>query len=204
MTHPPRWFTDTKDGHSEWYVDRFRTMAAEGADLAGEARLIDAIVAPGSRVLDAGCGPGRLGAALHTRGHTVVGVDADPVLVAAAVQDHPGPRWLVADLSTLDLRETDEPFDVAVMAGNVMVFVAAGSEQQVLSRVRAHVRPGGRIVIGFALDRDYALESFDADVAAAGLVLEQRFATWDLVPFRDDADFAVTFLRVPATVNRAT
>ena len=34
--------------------------------------------------------------------------------------------------------------------------------------------------------------------AAAGLTLEQRFATWDLVPFSDDADFAVTFLRVPA------
>jgi SAM-dependent methyltransferase len=195
MTDRPRWFTETKDGHSQWYVDRFRTMAAEGVDLAGEARLVDAVVAPGSRVLDAGCGPGRVGAELHARGHTVVGVDADPVLVAAAEEDHPGPRWVVGDLSTLDLDE--EPFDVAVVAGNVMVFVAPGTERAVLTSLRSAVRPGGRIILGFATDRDLALEAFDADVAAAGLALEQRFATWDLEPWHDDANFAVTFLRVP-------
>ncbi|NRQ49579.1 class I SAM-dependent methyltransferase [Aeromicrobium stalagmiti] len=203
MTDRPRWFTETKDGHSKWYVDRFRTMAAEGADLAGEARLVDAAIAPGSRVLDAGCGPGRVGAELHARGHTVVGVDADPVLIAAAQEDHPGPRWLVADLSTLALDDesiVEDLFDVAVVAGNVMVFVAPGTEQAVLGSLRAAVRPGGRIIIGFATDREYALEAFDADVEAAGLVIEQRFATWDLVPFTADADFAVTFLTVPEVV----
>ncbi len=60
MTGQPRWFTDTKDGHSQWYVDRFRTLAAEGADLEGEARLVDAMRPRGARILDAGCGPGRL------------------------------------------------------------------------------------------------------------------------------------------------
>jgi SAM-dependent methyltransferase len=195
MTDIPRWFTDTKDGHSQWYVDRFRTLAAQGADLGGEARLIDAVVPPGSRVLDAGCGPGRLGAVLHGRGHTVVGVDADPVLIAAAQADHPGPRWLVGDLSRLDLDE--EPFDVAVVAGNVMVFVAPGTERLVLESLRRHVRPGGRVVLGFATDRELSLADFDAAVADAGLTVEQRFATWDLVPFSADADFAVTFLRVP-------
>ncbi|MEJ7634559.1 class I SAM-dependent methyltransferase [Aeromicrobium sp.] len=194
MNDNPRWFTETKDGHSQWYVRRFRAMAAEGADLGGEARLVDALVAPASRILDAGCGPGRLGAVLHERGHVVVGVDADPVLIAAAVEDHPGPSWVVADLSELDLG--GEPFDLAVVAGNVMVFLAAGSERRVLERLRAHVRTDGRIVVGFALDRDYTLAAFDRDVAAAGLVLEQPFATWDLVPFGADADFAVTFLRV--------
>jgi SAM-dependent methyltransferase len=124
-----------------------------------------------------------------------VGVDADPVLVEAAQDDHPGPRWLVGDLSRLDL--DDEPFDIAVVAGNVMVFVAPGTEQLVLDSLRRHVRPGGRIVLGFATDRELALGDFDAAAAAAGLVHEQRFATWDLVPFSDAADFAVTFLRVP-------
>lgn len=193
MSDVPRWFSDTKAGHSQWYVERFRQMAREGEDLVGEARLIDAIVPPGSRILDAGCGPGRIGAELHARGHTVVGVDADPVLITAAVEDHPGPRWEVADLSDFALDE--EPFDIAVVAGNVMVFLAPGTEQRVLTNIARHLRPGSRIVTGFHLDREYRLDQFDADAAAVGLTLEQRFATWDLIPFSAAADFAVTFLR---------
>jgi SAM-dependent methyltransferase len=199
MTTSPRWFTDTQPGHSQWYVERFRTLAAEGADLGGEARFIDALVPPRSRVLDAGCGPGRVGAELHARGHAVVGVDVDPVLVDAARADHPGPVWLVGDLAELDLASAGqgEPFDAAVVAGNVMTFVAPDSEQRVLERLRAHVRPDGAVVVGFGTDRGYRLADFDAHSAAAGLELDQRFATWDLRPWHDSADFAVTVLRRP-------
>lgn len=194
MTQTPRWFSGTKEGHSEWYVERFRQLAAEGADLEGEARLVDAMVSPGSRVLDAGCGTGRLSAALHRRGHEVVGVDVDPVLVEAARADHPGPAFQVADLSTLDLAERG--FDLAVSAGNVMVFLAPDTEASVLERLRDHVRPGGRVVIGFRREETYPYDRFDADVAAAGLALEHRFASWHLDPFTEDSDFAVNVLRV--------
>jgi predicted TPR repeat methyltransferase len=190
----PRWFTDHGEGHAQWYVERFRTMAAEGADLAGEARLVDALVAPASRILDAGCGPGRVGAELSARGHDVVGVDVDPELIAAAEADHPGPRWVVDDLSEFTLDE--QPFDAAVVAGNVMAFVAVGTEQAVLSRIAAHVRADGVVVVGFGTDRGYALADFDEHCAAAGLTFEHRFATWDLRPWRADAGFAVTVLRV--------
>lgn len=196
---PPRWVTDTKPGHSEWYVERFRRMAAEGTDLAGEARLIDAMAPRHARILDAGCGPGRVGGELHARGHTVVGVDVDPVLIAAAEHDHPGPTWLVADLASLDLpsRGVHEPFDLAVLAGNVMVFLAPETEAEVLRRVAAHVVPDGAIIIGFHVNRQLALRDFDAAVAEAGLRIEHRFATWDLRAWHDDADFAVTVLRRP-------
>ena len=200
MGNPTRWQTETGPEHSQWYIDRFRRLAAEGADLAGEARLLDAIVPPGSRILDAGCGTGRVGAALAARGHTVVGVDADPALVEAARTDHPGPRWLVADLAELDLAAAGEPeaFDAAVVAGNVLAFVAPGTEREVLRRIAAHLRPDGVVAVGFGTDRGYPLTAFDADAVAAGLRLEHRFATWDLRPWRDDADFAVTVLRRPA------
>lgn len=200
MAEPTRWVTDTKPGHSQWYVERFRRMAAEGHDLAGEARLLDAMLPPAARVLDAGCGTGRVGAALHQRGHTVVGVDADPVLIEAAEADHPGPRWLVADLTELDLAAAGEaePFDGAVLAGNVMVFLAPGTEADALRRVAAHVRADGFVVTGFHTNRELSLDTFDRAVAAAGLRLEHRFATWDLRAWHEEADFAVTVLRTPS------
>ncbi|MEV7332140.1 class I SAM-dependent methyltransferase [Micromonospora sp. NPDC093244] len=200
MANPTRWATDTGPEHSQWYIDRFRKLAAEGADLAGEARLVDTLVAPGSRILDAGSGTGRVGAALAQRGHTVVGVDADPALVKAARADYPGPHWLVADLAELDLPALGEaePFDAAVLAGNVLAFVAVGTEPEVLRRLAGHLRPDGVLAVGFGTERGYPLTAFDADAVAAGLRLEHRFATWDLRPWRDDADFAVSVLRRPA------
>ncbi|MER7458760.1 class I SAM-dependent methyltransferase [Micromonospora sp. NPDC126480] len=200
MGKPTRWVTETGPEHSQWYIDRFRRLAAEGADLAGEARLVDALVAPGSRILDAGCGTGRVGAALAARGHTVVGVDADPALIEAARADHPGPRWFVGDLAELDLAADGEPepFDAAVVAGNVMAFVAPGTEAQVLRRVAAHLRPDGVMAVGFGLDRGYRLADFDDDTVTAGLRREHRFATWDLRPWREESGFAVTLLRRPA------
>jgi SAM-dependent methyltransferase len=192
----PRWFTDHGDGHASWYIERFRAMARDGADLAGEARLVDAMLARGSRVLNAGSGTGRVSAALAECGHTVVGVDVDPALAEAARADYPGPRFDVADLSTLDLAD-EPPFDAAVLAGNVLVFVTPGSERQVLARVAAHVRPDGFLVAGFATDRAYRVAAFDADCAAVGLIVEHRFATWNLRPWHDDARWVVTVLRVP-------
>ncbi|KQX62041.1 bifunctional 2-polyprenyl-6-hydroxyphenol methylase/3-demethylubiquinol 3-O-methyltransferase UbiG [Angustibacter sp. Root456] len=201
MANPTRWASQHGPEHSQWYIDRFRRMAADGADLAGEARLVDAMVPRGARIVDAGCGPGRVGAELHVRGHEVVGVDADPLLIEAAEADHPGPRWLVADLSELDLAAAGEsaPFDAVVCAGNVMPYLAPGSGGAVLRRLAEHLRADGVAVIGFGLDRGYSLADFDADTEGSGLLLEHRFATWDLRPFADDSSFAVSVLRRPAS-----
>jgi len=198
MRQPTRWeqIGQQNPDRSTWYVERFRTMAAEGADLAGEARMVDALLPRGARVLDAGCGPGRVGGELARRGHTVVGVDVDPVLVEAARTDEPQGTWLVGDLAELDLPAAGvaEPFDVAVMAGNVLTFVAPGTEAEVLRRIRAHLVAGGRLVVGFGAGRGYAFDALDADARAAGFQVQHRFATWDLRPFEPDADFLVAVL----------
>ncbi|MEI4271609.1 class I SAM-dependent methyltransferase [Klenkia sp. LSe6-5] len=181
--------------HSQWYVDRFRGLAAEGADLDGEARLVDALLPRGSRVLDAGCGPGRVGGALHRAGHHVTGVDGDPVLVAAAEVDHPGPRWLVDDLTTFDLGET---FDGIVCAGNVITFVEPALRRDALTRLLAHLEPGGRMAIGFGDHRGYGFAEFRADAAATGWAEDLLLSTWDLRPFTPDAGFLVALLRPAA------
>lgn len=202
----PRWVTAHDEAHSHWYVERFRRMAAEGADLAGEARLVDALVPCRSRLLDAGCGPGRVGAELHRRGHQVVGVDIDPVLLAAAVADHPGSVWIQGDLATVDLRTHPDvtgpdgfhPFDGAVVAGNVMPYLAPGTGARVLANIARHLHADAPVAVGFGLDRGYALGTFDDDARQAGLLIEQRFATWDLRPWTAQSPFAVTVLRVAA------
>lgn len=197
-TTPPRWITDTKPGHSEWYIDRFRKMASDGDDLGGEARLIDAMVPRHSRILDAGCGPGRLGAHLYAAGHDVIGVDVDPKLIAAAEADHPGPTWLVGDLAELDLpaRGVDGKFDAIVCAGNVMVFIAPDTEVQVLRRLAAHLADDAPLVVGFHTNRHLSLDAFDAAVADAGLRLDLRLGTWYVRPWSPESDWAVSILRL--------
>ncbi|MEW2484357.1 class I SAM-dependent methyltransferase [Mycobacterium sp. NPDC051198] len=184
-------------GHSDWYVERFRAMERAGQDLAGEARLVDAMASRDARILDAGCGPGRVGGYLAEAGHQVVGVDVDPVLIEAAENDHPGPRWLVGDLAELDLpaRGIADPFDIIVSAGNVMTFLAPSTRVQVLTRLHAHLADDGRAVIGFGAGRDYDFGQFFDDAAAAGFTTDLLLSTWDLRPFTDDSDFLVAILR---------
>ncbi|MGA9871419.1 MAG: class I SAM-dependent methyltransferase [Rhodococcus sp. (in: high G+C Gram-positive bacteria)] len=190
---PTRWQIENSPDQSKQYVERFARLESRGVDLHGEARMVDALLAPGSAVLDAGCGTARLGAELAHRGHRVTAVDLDPVFVDVA-RAHTDLTVHRADLTEFDL---GEQFDAVVAAGNVMVFMTPGTERLAVERMAAHLTAGGVFVAGFATDRDYTLEAFDADLAAVGLLVEHRFSTWDLRPWRDDADWAVTVARKP-------
>jgi SAM-dependent methyltransferase len=184
--------TEADPGHSTAYVQRFRDLAAGGMDIVGEARLVDAMLPRGARVLDAGCGPGRVGGYLASVGHDVVGVDVDPVLIAAAEEDHPGPRWLVGDLAELELPDR---FDAVVCAGNVVTFLAPSTRVEVLRRFRTHLADGGRAVVGFGAGRDYDFAVFLADARAAGLEPDLLLSSWHLHPFTAESDFLVAVLR---------
>lgn len=186
-------------GHSQWYIERFRGLAAQGEDIVGEARLVDAMVPRRARILDAGCGPGRVGGYLHSVGHDVVGVDVDPALIAAAETDHPGPTWRAGNLADLgDILTAagqGEPFDVVVCAGNVVTFLAPSTRLDVLREFAACLTPDGRAVVGFGAGRGYAFDEFLADAESVGLVADQLLSTWDVRPFTTDSDFLVAVLR---------
>lgn len=196
MQHEWVRITEADPEHSERYAQRFRTMAAEGRDLHGEARLIDAMVGRSAHVLDAGCGPGRVGGELAARGHRVVGVDIDPVLIDVAEAEQPGPRWICGDLTELDLAEhgIEEPFDAIVCAGNVMTFVAPEARVEILRRFRRHLAPDGRAVVGFGAGRGYEFDEFLDHAAAAALTPELLLSTWDVRPFPGPSDFLVAVL----------
>jgi len=189
--------TEENPQHSAAYIQRFKDLAAAGQDLVGEARLVDAMLPRRARVLDAGSGTGRIAGYLSDVGHEVVGVDGDPVLVAAAEREHPGPRFLVGDLAELDLPAAGvrEPFDAVVCAGNVVTFLAESTRVEVLRRLRVHIVADGRAAIGFGAGRGYDFDDFLADAAAAGWAPDILLSTWDLRPFTADSDFLVAILR---------
>ena len=69
-------------------------------------------------------------------------------------------------------------FDVVVLAGNVPLFTPAGTHAALVAGCARHVAPDGVLIAGFSLGRGYDLTAFDADCAAAGLALAERYATW--------------------------
>ena len=182
--------------HSHRYIERFKIMEAAGHDLYGEARTVDAMAPREARILDAGCGPGRHAGWLHQRGHRVVGVDVDPVLIAAAQEDHPGPAFLVGDLAELDLpsQGIEADFDIILSAGNVMSFLAPSTRVDTLRRLKDHLTSGGRLVTGFGAGRGYDFTDCLSDAQVAELTPVLAFSTWDLRPWQPDSDFLVAVL----------
>jgi len=172
------------------YDERWTRMAAEGRNVHGEADFVEGL-APTS-VLDAGCGTGRVAVELARRGYDVVGVDLDPTMLAGARHKRPDLTWVVGDLATVDLGRT---FDVVVLAGNVMIFLAPGTEGAVVANLARHLGPGGALVAGFQLQPGgLHLDAYDAHCRAAGLAPAGRWATWDGHPF-DGGDYAVSVHR---------
>ncbi|MBM9433190.1 class I SAM-dependent methyltransferase [Flaviflexus equikiangi] len=179
--------TTQNPDHSANYAQRWRTFEKAGKDIYGEARLVDALVERGSRILDAGCGSGRVGGYLSRRGHTVVGVDLDPYLIEVAAADHPMAQWVQGDLATFQLQTEAglAQFDHIVSAGNVMTFLAGYERVPALRQMKAHLAADGRMTIGFGAGRNYDFAEFEADALDAGLVLEARYSTWQLHPAND-------------------
>jgi SAM-dependent methyltransferase len=195
-----RWeHSDVPRGHR--YDERFRELEARGVDVHGEAGCVEALLTselrsetPGRsvRVLDAGCGTGRVAIELAARGFDVVGVDLDPVMLDAARLKAPRLEWVLGDLAELRLRRE---FDAAVLAGNVMLFVGPGTEARVLGRIAAHVVPGGLVIAGFQLSGRLSIDDYDAAADGAGLDFVARYSTWDREPFTGTGDYAVSVHR---------
>jgi len=184
------------------YQARFDRLASEGVEVHGEADLVCSL-GPRS-VLDAGCGTGRVAIELARRGLDVVGVDVDSSMLSTARKRAPEIEFVESDLAVLQL---GRDFDVVLMAGNVLLFTAKGTELSVVLGCARHVAPSGALVAGFQLDRGYGLAEYEADCGVAGLALTDRWATWDRQPFvaptarHGGGEYAVSVhRRVPAAV----
>jgi SAM-dependent methyltransferase len=172
---------------------RWERLAASGGGVHGEADFVDDVLRStgGRRVLDAGCGTGRVAVELARRGYSLVGVDADAAMLESARGKDPAITWMHADLGDLETG-LDATFDVVLLAGNVMIFLDPGSEGPVLARLAECLATGGLLVAGFSLRPGrLQLDEYDRLAEAAGLRLVQRWATWDREPFAP-GDYAVS------------
>jgi len=178
----------------EEYQRRFDELAASGVDVHGEAAFVMDL-APNS-VLDAGCGTGRVGIEIARRGRElggieVVGVDVDPSMIAMARARAPEIEWRDSDLTTLDLGRT---FDVVLLAGNVPLFTAPGTQRALFRCCARHVATDGALICGFELGRGYELDALDKDCSDAGLAIDVRYATWDRARYQNE-NYAVSVYR---------
>lgn len=195
---PTRW----ELGETGGFAAHFTELIEAGADVEGEARLADALLKRGATVLDAGAGFGRIGAALQARGHQVVAAEKDPALVAMTAEHYPDLPVITTDILALTpdlLAEAGHPteYDLIVLVGNVIVLLAPDTERRALATLAALLAKGGRILVGFhpththGNARDYPVDEFVADAAAAGLAVQHRFGSYELDPPGDDYCVAV-------------
>jgi len=190
---------DVARGHD--YDVRWKAMADAGESIHGEADLISSLLAdrPGATVLDAGCGTGRVAIELDRRGFDVVGTDLDPGMLDTAHEKDPNVRWVLGDLVDVDL---GGEFDLIAMPGNVMIFVAPGTEGKVLTNLTRHLRTGGMLVAGFQLgEGTLSLADYDMLAAASGLSLVDRWSTWDREPFAGGSYAVSLHQRQPDTLG---
>ena len=174
------------------YDERWRHMEAAGENPHGEADLVFSYRP--RRVLDGGCGTGRVAIELARRGLDVIGIDLDLDMIGRARAKAPELTWVQADLSELDL---PTQFDAVVLAGNVVVFMARDRRAAAIFACARHLAPGGRLIAGFQLQQDrLTWTDYDRWCESAGLALEARYATWDREPFIDTGSYAVSVHRL--------
>ncbi len=189
-------------GGATAYQQRFDDLAAKGMDVHGEAAFVEALVSPPARVLDAGCGTGRVAIQLTRLGYHCVGVDTEADMIAVARHQDPSTHWVRQDLSSLQLRS--QAFDVVVLAGNVIPLLAPDTLLRTLERMVAHTRLGGHVVAGFGLDAAHlpegcpvtTLADYDRACDVAGLSIVERYSTWDRAPWHEGAGYAVSVHRL--------
>lgn len=103
-----------------------------------------ALVPPGGRVLDLGCGAGDpIAAYMAGQGYRVTGFDASAAMLAIARERYPSGDWRQGDMRALDLSER---FD-GILGWNSFFHLTMDEQRGVLGRIARHLAPGGAVML---------------------------------------------------------
>jgi SAM-dependent methyltransferase len=159
---------DTSTWWATFFSDIYRVSDLDAQDPEKTRRQVDCIeraldLAPGTRILDVGCGTGRHSVALALRGHLVTGVDLNEDYLVRARQQATAcgveASFVRADMRDLGSLESGA-FDVAIsMYTTFGFFHREGENLTVLQEVRRVLRPGALLFLD-VINRDWLLRSF--------------------------------------------
>jgi SAM-dependent methyltransferase len=117
------------------------TPAADVGRYAGWVADLAALLRPGARVVDLGCGAGIPATReLATCGLQVLGVDFSAVQLRRARRLVPDARLIQADMTALALRPASAD---AVVSFYALIHVPVAEQQALFGRIRDWLRPGG-------------------------------------------------------------
>lgn len=126
-----------------WAAKRNKWITKNSAYYEDDLRYMRFLVRPNSRVLDLGCGTGRLLAGLNPS--YGVGVDFSPAMISEAQKSYPDLKFIVGDVENLGgLLDGEDPFDYIVLSDTIGML---DDIEETLKRLHLFCAPETRIII---------------------------------------------------------
>lgn len=138
-------------------------------------------VAPGSYVLDYGCGPGRIAIMLARAGYKVRGVDTSEGMIKQALAlERTGLQVDFATIAKPDEVMVESSFD-AIVCSSVIEYVPTPDE--LLQGFRRALRPSGTLVISYANSDSYWRKRWQREGEANPMTTDHHLV-WNWPEFR--------------------
>ncbi|MFF5225358.1 class I SAM-dependent methyltransferase [Dactylosporangium sp. NPDC000521] len=147
----PDWVVDTRASYDTVAVS-YGEMLKDAMDGQPVVRHLLALFAElvlgagGGPVVDVGCGTGRVTAHLRTLGLDASGVDLSPGMIEVARHNHPGFRFEVGSMTSLDLADGSVR---GILAWFSIIHVPDDAVRQAFREFRRVLRDGGVVLVGF-------------------------------------------------------